>query len=191
MFEHKSTIIYPQTERIEQGYPFELIDGYDTLRIETFSVSLPFIKAFSTKGGPKELDVIFGKGDMLLTENVKIRAALLGKRDDSFLLRWLSSAQTREPDLYMALTSERFRLWTAPAPSHTKMFLCENASGGRRAIVGSANASLPSMCGDIEECVVVFDEGPICDKLFTAFDIKKNAAGRVELAQALAWLDKA
>lgn len=120
MFEHKSTIIYPQTNSIVQAYPFEVIDGYDVLRIETYSVSLPFLKTFSTDGGPSHIDIIYGKGSMLLTEELKVRAEMVRKFDNNRLLKWIASSEERDAEIHSALTSERFRLWTSSTPSHKK-----------------------------------------------------------------------
>lgn len=189
MFAHKSTIIYPQLNKIEEAFPFQLIDGYDFLRIETFSVSLTFIKAFSTSGGPSNVELIYGKREMLLTDHVKTKASVMRKHSDSRLLKWLNDIEARESELYSALSQDRFRLWTSRSPSHKKMFLVERSSGERRAIVGSANASIPSVCGDIEECLVVFDGEQICDELFKRFEDKKSNSDRVDLAETLAWLE--
>ena len=188
MFEHKSVIIYPQSDTIEERYPFELIEGYDHLKIETFSVSVAFLQAFTSAGGAASIEMIYGRREMLLTQSVTSTSAVMLKHPDSKILKWVADIEARESDVYAALVADRVRLWTSRSPSHKKMFLLERATGERRAIVGSANASIPSVCGDIEECLVVFDEGPICASLFERFDTKKNESDRVPLLESLSWL---
>ncbi len=189
MFEHKSVIIYPHTNTIEERFPFELIEGFDHLKVETYSVSLPFLQAFCGAGGAASIEMIYGQREMVLTKCVTATSAVMLKHPDSRILKWVTDIETRQNDVYCGLVDDRVRLWTSRAPSHKKMFLLERATGERRAIVGSVNASISSVCGDVEECLVVFDEGPVCNSLFDRFEIKKTQSDRVSLLDSLSWLE--
>jgi len=126
----------------------DLIAGYSSMRVLTYSNSVPIIKMVAET--MDELEVIFGREDILgeMARYVQYQTALIeGIR-----------IETQGSDIIeQKITHGKVRLYIVrEILSHEKMFLLEGALGNR-VITGSANFSEKAFSGNQNESYVCFD----------------------------------
>ncbi|MBI2836631.1 MAG: NgoFVII family restriction endonuclease [Chloroflexi bacterium] len=140
----------------EQQFSWELFNGYDSLRILTYSASVNAIIRMLDKYSFANFECMFGyEGvlrdikDILSFQKVVIsntRAAIMGLRDDRHI-HILERVHEGKVHFYV------LRKYVA----HAKLYLLSNTDGRTRVIVGSANLSERAFSGNQSETLVKFD----------------------------------
>ena len=144
----------------ETKFTWELFQGFDSLRVLTYSASIPAIVKMLDKFGFESFECIFGyEGtlrdikDVLAFQKVVVgdtRAAIMGLSDrrHAYILEKVRAGQAS------------FRVLRSHV-AHAKLYLLENRNDGRnRVIVGSANLSERAFSGKQPETLVKFDDDP-------------------------------
>ncbi len=142
----------------ESKFNWSLFDGFDRIRILTYSAGVSAIVRLLEKHNFNDFECIFGcestlrtLRDIIAFQQVAIgdtRAAIKGLSDErhAFILARVRQGQAR------------FRVLRKQI-AHAKLYLLENTeSGDRRAIVGSANLSETAFGGRQSETLVCFDD---------------------------------
>ena len=141
----------------EEKFSWNLFDGYDKIRILTYSAGISAIVRLLNKHNFIDFECVFGCENTLRTfkdimafQQVAIsdtRAAIKGLKDKrhAFILNRVREGQARFRVLRTAI-------------AHSKLYLLENATdGNKRAIIGSANLSETAFGGRQSETLVKFD----------------------------------
>ena len=141
-------------------FDWDLFRGFDTLRVLTYSASIPAIVKMLDEFGFESFECTFGyEGtlrdikDVLAFQKVAVgdtRAAIMGLSDQrhAYILEKVREGQAS------------FRVLRNHI-AHAKLYLLENRSDGRnRVIVGSANLSERAFSGNQPETLVKFDDDP-------------------------------
>ena len=142
----------------ESKFDWDLFGGYDTMRVLTYSDSIPAIVRMLDDFGFARFECVFGCEatlrdirDILAFQQVVVgdtRAAIMGLNDarHAFILEQVRAGRARFRVL---------RDYTA----HAKLYLLENSTDGRtRVIIGSANLSERAFSGRQPETLVAFDD---------------------------------
>ncbi|MBI4282061.1 MAG: NgoFVII family restriction endonuclease [Chloroflexi bacterium] len=141
----------------EQKFNWDLFDGYDSLRVLTYSASVNAIVRMLDKYSFTEFECVFGyEGtlreikDILAFQKVVVgdtRAAIMGLKDERHLhiLQRVHSGQARFHVLRKYI-------------AHAKLYLLSNIDGHTRVIIGSANLSERAFSGNQPETLVKFDD---------------------------------
>lgn len=140
----------------EEKFNWELFDGYDTLRILTYSASVNAIVRMLDKYSFSHFECVFGyEGvlrdikNILAFQKVVIgdtRAAIMGLKDDRHI-HILEKVHARKAHFYVV------KKYIA----HAKLYLLSKVDGGTRVIIGSANLSERAFSGKQSETLVKFD----------------------------------
>ncbi len=140
----------------EQRFNWDLFDGYDSLRVLTYSASISAIVRMLDKYSFTDFECIFGyEGvlrdfkDILSFQKVVVgdtRAAIMGLKDDrhAHILQRVHAGQAR---------FHVVRKYIA----HAKLYLLSSTDGSTRVIIGSANLSERAFSGNQSETLVKFD----------------------------------
>lgn len=144
----------------ETHFDWEFFRGYDTIRILTYSATIPAIVRMLDDFEFTQFECIIGAEntlrslkDILAFQKVAVgdtRAAIMGLRDErhSFILKRVREGQAR------------FRV-IRKGIAHSKLYLLENSADGRkRVFVGSANLSEAAFSGRQSETLLKFDDDP-------------------------------
>ena len=141
----------------EQKFNWDLFDGYDSLRVLTYSASISAIIRMLDKYSFTRFECIFGyEGilrdikDILAFQKVAVgdtRRAIMGLKDERHI-------HVLEK-VYAGLAS--FRVLRKHI-AHAKLYLLSNPDGRTRVIIGSANLSEPAFSGNQPETLVKFDD---------------------------------
>lgn len=142
----------------ESKFDWDLFRGYDTLRVLTYSASIPAIVNMLDDFDFARFECVFGCEstlrdikDILAFQQVAIgdaRAAIMNLRDErhAYILGKVREGQAR------------FRVLRKQI-AHAKLYLLENtASGSTRVVMGSANLSERAFSGRQPETLVSFDD---------------------------------
>ncbi len=141
----------------EQKFNWDLFDGYDSLRVLTYSVSVSAIIKMLDKYSFTEFECVFGYEsilrdikDILAFQKVVVgdtRAAIMGLKDERhvYILEKVHAgrAHFRVLRKYIA---------------HAKLYLLSNPDGRTRVIIGSANLSERAFSGNQQETILKFDD---------------------------------
>lgn len=141
----------------EQRFAWDLFGGYDTLRVLTYSASVPAIVRMLDDFDFAEFDCVFGcektlhqLKDILAFQKVAIgdtRAAIMGLKDRRHI----------EILKKVNVGKAHFRV-LRKSIAHAKLYLLSNsADGATRVIIGSANLSEQAFSGKQPETLVKFD----------------------------------
>jgi hypothetical protein len=140
----------------ERRFNWDLFDGYDTLRVLTYSASVDAIVRMLDKYSFSNFECVFGfEGvlrdikDILSFQKVVVgdtRAAIMGLKDERHA-RILEKVHSGRAHFYV------LRRHVA----HAKLYLLSAADGRTRAIIGSANLSERAFSGLQPETLVKFD----------------------------------
>ena len=169
----------------EQRFAWDLFSGYDTLRVLTYSASVPAIVRMLDDYDFAEFDCVFGcektlhqLKDILAFQKVAIgdtRAAIMGLKDRRHIeiLKKINAG------------AARFRV-LRKSIAHAKLYLLSNSADGEtRVIIGSANLSEQAFSGNQPETLVKFDNDSVAwehyNKMFN--EISANAADEIPLPQ--------
>ena len=141
----------------ESKFRWSLFDGYDRIRILTYSAGVGAIVRLLDRHGFSDFECVFGcEGtlrtlkDIMAFQQVAIgdaRAAIKGLTDErhAFILGRVRDGQAK------------FRVLRKQV-AHAKMYLLENTTNGnKRAVIGSANLSETAFGGRQSETLVCFD----------------------------------
>ncbi len=142
----------------ESRFSWSLFDGYDRIRILTYSAGVSAIVRLLDSHGFSDFECVFGcestlrtLKDVMAFQQVAIgdtRAAIKNLPDErhAFILSRVREGQAR------------FRVLRKQI-AHAKLYLLENTKSGRtRALIGSANLSETAFGGRQSETLVCFDE---------------------------------
>src|SRR4030042_1913580 len=140
----------------ERKFGWDLFDGYDSLRVLTYSASVNAIVRMLDKYSFTSFECIFGyQGvlrdikDIISFQKVIVgytRAAIMGLKDDRHI-HILEKVHDGRAHFYV------LRKYVA----HAKLYLLSSPDGRTRVIVGSANLSERAFSGDQSETLVKFD----------------------------------
>ncbi|MCY4366249.1 MAG: phospholipase D-like domain-containing protein [Chloroflexi bacterium] len=144
----------------EAKFDWQLFQGFDSIRVLTYSASIPAIVKMLDEFGFDSFECVFGceatlRGikDVLAFQRVAVgdaRAAIMGLTDQRHA-HILSQVQVGKAS---------FRVLRNQV-AHAKLYLLENRSNGsRRVVVGSANLSERAFSGRQPETLVTFDDDP-------------------------------
>ncbi len=141
----------------EQKFDWELFDGYDSLRVLTYSASANAIVRMLDKYSFTSFECMFGyQGvlrdikDILSFQKVVVgdtRAAIMGLKDDRHIYI-LEKVHAGRVHFYV------LKKYIA----HAKLYLLSRANGHTRVIIGSANLSERAFSGKQPETLVKFDD---------------------------------
>ena len=141
----------------EQKFNWDLFDGYDSMRVLTYSASINAIVRMLDDYSFTKFECIFGfEGtlrdikDILAFQKVAVgdtRAAIMGLKDERHV-HVLEKA-------YAGLAS--FRVLRKQI-AHSKIYLLSNPEGRTRVVIGSANLSERAFSGKQSETLVKFDD---------------------------------
>jgi len=141
----------------EQRFTWNLFDGYDSLRVLTYSASADAIIRMLDRYSFTHFECVFGfEGvlrdfkDILSFQKVVIgstRAAIMGLKDDRHIhiLQQVSAGRVRFHVLRKHV-------------AHAKLYLLSRPDGSTRVIIGSANLSERAFSGSQTETLVKFDD---------------------------------
>ena len=140
----------------EHQFTWELFNGYDSLRVLTYSASVGAIVRMLDKYSFANFECVFGyEGvlrdikDVLSFQKVVVgntRAAIMGLKDDRHI-HILEKVHSGKAHFYV------LRKYVA----HAKLYLLSDVNGHTRVIVGSANLSERAFSGRQSETLVKFD----------------------------------
>jgi hypothetical protein len=141
----------------EQKFGWDLFDGYDSLRVLTYSASVSAIIRMLDKYSFTSFECMFGyQGvlrdikDILSFQKVVVgdtRAAIMGLKDDRHI-HILEKVHAGRVHFYV------LKKYIA----HAKLYLLSGANGHTRVIIGSANLSERAFSGKQPETLVKFDD---------------------------------
>ena len=141
----------------ERQFDWSLFEGYDELRVLTYSASVNAIVRMLDNYSFNSFECVFGyEGTLRDIKNIlafqkvvvgDTRAAIMGLMDDRHvhILEKVHAGQARFRVLRKAI-------------AHAKIYLLSNADGRNRVIVGSANLSEQAFSGRQSETLVFFDD---------------------------------
>ena len=141
----------------ERQFDWSLFEGYDQLRVLTYSASVNAIVRMLDNYSFNSFECVFGyEGTLRDIKNIlafqkvvvgDTRAAIMGLKDDRHvhILKKVHAGQARFRVLRKAI-------------AHAKIYLLSNADGRNRVIVGSANLSEQAFSGRQSETLVFFDD---------------------------------
>ena len=167
----------------ERKFDWDLFRGYDSIRVLTYSASIPAVVKMLDDFDFAEFECVFGCEDtlrdirdVLAFQQVAVgdtRAAIMGLRDErhAYILGKVRAGQAR------------FRVLRKYV-AHAKVYLLENTqSGGTRVIIGSANLSERAFSGRQPETLVTFDDDPEAWRHYARMyqDIRDSASDEIPL----------
>ena len=141
----------------ERQFDWSLFEGYDQLRVLTYSASVNAIVRMLDNYSFNSFECVFGyEGTLRDIKNIlafqkvvvgDTRAAIMGLKDDRHvhILKKVHAGQVRFRVLRKAI-------------AHAKIYLLSNADGRNRVIVESANLSEQAFSGRQSETLVFFDD---------------------------------
>lgn len=168
----------------EQKFSWELFDGYDSLRVLTYSASVKAIVRMLDMHSFSQFECVFGyEGvlggikDILAFQKVAVgdtRAAIMEMKDD----RHLHILEK----VHAGLAS--FHVLKKHI-AHAKLYLLSNNDGRTRVIVGSANLSEIAFSGNQPETLVKFDDDVNAWQHYSRMfeEIKNSASDEIPLPE--------
>jgi hypothetical protein len=141
----------------EEKFSWDLFNGYDTLRVLTYSASISAIIRMLDKYSFANFECVFGCEsvlrdikDILAFQKIAVgdtRAAIIGLKDERHI-------QILEKVRAGLASFHVLRKYVA----HAKLYLLSNVDGRTRVIIGSANLSERAFSGNQSETLVKFDD---------------------------------
>lgn len=168
----------------EQKFNWNLFEGYDSLRVLTYSASVSAIVRMLDKYSFNHFECVFGFlgvlrdiKDILAFQKMVVgdaRAAIMGLKDDRHI-HILEKVHARQAHFYVV------RKYIA----HAKLYLLSKVDGGTRVIIGSANLSERAFSGNQRETFVKFDnDGKAWRHYNRMFDeIRDSASDEIPLPE--------
>ena len=155
-FDDEGLRVVHATALDEHQFSWELFEGYDSLRVLTYSASTAAIVRMLDSFSFTSFECVFGSEvtlkdikNILAFQKIVVgdtRAAIMGLKDERHLhiLQRVHAGQAR------------FRV-LRKSVAHAKLYLLSNADGRNRVVVGSANLSEQAFSGRQPETLVCFD----------------------------------
>ena len=169
----------------EQKFDWDLFQGYESLRVLTYSASVDAIVRMLDQHSFSRFECVFGcestlRGDIktiLAFQQVVVgdtRAAIMGLKDERHL-HILEKVHTGQA---------HFRV-LRKSIAHAKLYLLSDSGGRNRVIIGSANLSERAFSGKQPETLVVFDDDAAAWEHYNRmFDtIRDEASDEIPLPQ--------
>lgn len=169
----------------ESKFEWDLFNGYDAIRILTYSAGISAIVRLLDKHDFKEFECVFGSEktlhnikDIIAFQQVAIndsRAAIRGLADERHI-HILS--KIREGQAHFRVLQKGI--------AHSKIYLLENTeTDDTRVVIGSANLSESAFSGRQSETLVKFDNDPNAWRHYSGMydDIRNNASAEIELPE--------
>ena len=140
----------------EKKFDWDVFEGFDTLRVLTYSVSVDAIVRMLDKYAFTTFECVFGyegiirdMKDIIAFQKTVVgntRAAIMGLKDERHIqiLEKVHAGQAHFRVLRKSI-------------AHAKLYLLSNSDGRKRVIIGSANLSERAFSGDQPETLVMFD----------------------------------
>ena len=168
----------------ERKFDWDLFRGYDSLRVLTYSASIPAIVRMLDEYSFTTFECVFGcEGTLRDIKNIlafqkvavgDTRAAIMGLKDERHV-RILE--KVREGQAHFRVLRKSI--------AHAKLYLLSNSDGRSRVIVGSANLSEQAFSGRQPETLVTFDDDKEAwdhyNRMFD--DIRSSATDEVSLPE--------
>ena len=166
----------------QEKFDWELFQGYDQLRVLTYSSSVKAIIRILDQFSFDAFECVFGSeatlGDIkkvLAFQKVVVgdtRAAIMGLKDERHL-RILESVHAGKA---------HFRV-TKKSIAHAKLYLLSAEDGRKRVIVGSANLSEQAFSGRQPETLVLFENDTAAWDFYAGMfaEIRDNASDEIAL----------
>ncbi|MXY46516.1 MAG: NgoFVII family restriction endonuclease, partial [Chloroflexi bacterium] len=167
----------------ESKFEWDLFDGYDAIRILTYSAGISAIVRLLDKHDFSNFECVFGSEktlhsikDIIAFQQIAVsdsRAAIQGLKDERhiYILSKIRKGQAHFRVLQKGI-------------AHSKIYLLENtATGDTRVIIGSANLSESAFSGRQLETLVKFDNESDAWLHYSRMydDIRNNASEEIEL----------
>ena len=168
----------------EQKFNWDLFNGYDSLRVLTYSASINAIVRMLDKYSFTKFECVFGfEGalrdikDILAFQKVVVgdtRAAIMGLKDERHIhvLEQVHAGRAS------------FRVLRKHI-AHAKLYLLSNSDGHTRVIIGSANLSERAFSGKQPETLVKFDDDEEAWRHYNRMfdEIRDSASDEIQLPQ--------
>ena len=168
----------------EQKFDWGLFEGYDSLRVLTYSASTGAIVRMLDNYSFETFECVFGyEGTLreiksiLAFQKVVVgdtRAAIMGLKDERHI-RILERVRAGQASFWVLRKSI----------AHAKLYLLSRSDGHRRVLIGSANLSEQAFSGNQPETLVVFDDDEDAwshyNRMFDA--IKDSASDEIPLPE--------
>ena len=169
----------------ERKFSWSLFEGYDSLRVLTYSASTNAIVRMLDKYSFETFECVFGcEGTLreirsiLAFQKIAVgdtRAAIMGLKDERHI-RILEKVHAGKA---------HFRV-LRKSIAHAKLYLLSGRDGRRRVVIGSANLSEQAFSGNQPETLVVFDNDDAAWNHYNQMfdDIRDSASDEVPLPEA-------
>ena len=142
----------------ESKFSWSLFDGYDRIRILTYSAGVSAIVRLLDRHGFSDFECVFGCEATLRTLKDIIAFQQIAIGDTRAVIKKLSDERHAFILSRVREGQARFRVLRKQI-AHAKLYLLENTESGKtRALVGSANLSETAFGGRQSETLVCFDE---------------------------------
>ena len=168
----------------ESKFSWDLFEGYDSLRVLTYSASTNAIIRMLDNYSFETFECVFGyEGTLreirsiLAFQKVVVgdtRAAIMGLKDERHI-RILEKVHAGQA---------HFRV-LRKSIAHAKLYLLSGRDGRRRVVIGSANLSEQAFSGNQSETLVVFDNDEAAWTHYTRMfdEIRNSASNEVPLPE--------
>ena len=149
----KLSIVYARFQRSEP-LSLELFEGFDSLRVVTYSASIPMI--VKTLNRFESVECAFGFEGIL--QNFGEILACQKELSENILMAVKGLADDRKEFILEKVAQGQVRFFVVKdSIAHSKIYLLESQSK-RRVVVGSANLSDRAFSGKQAETIIVFDD---------------------------------
>ena len=168
----------------EQKFDWDLFDGYNSLRVLTYSASTNAIVRMLDSYSFETFECVFGyEGTLREVKSIlafqkvvvgDTRAAIMGLKDERHI-RILEKVHAGQA--YFRVLRKSI--------AHAKLYLLSGADGHRRVIIGSANLSEQAFSGNQSETLVIFDDDEAAWSHYSRmFDtIRDSASDEIQLPE--------
>ncbi len=147
----------------------ELFDGFDDIKIITFSSGMDFVSQLL--GMFKSAEVIFGCERILSGEQNDVLAY------QSLTIEKIQENKTSLNKILSRIDNGTLRFYVSrQALSHEKMYLLSSEEGRKRVVLGSANMSYNAFSGRQRENIVYFDDPEGYDCCLAVFESLKESS---------------
>ena len=142
----------------ESKFSWSLFDGYDRIRILTYSAGVSAIVRLLDRHGFRDFECVFGYEGTLRTLKDILAFQQVASGDTRAAIKNLSDERHAFILSRVRQGQSRFRVLRKQI-AHAKIYLLENtAKGTTRALIGSANLSETAFGGRQSETLVCFDD---------------------------------
>ena len=166
----------------ESKFTWELFDGFEELRVLTYSASAKAIVRMLDEHSFDYFECVFGY-EGVLGDTKRILAFQKSVVDQTLVaIRGLKDERHKRILEIVAKKKAHFRVLRTHT-AHAKIYLLSTQAGRTRVVVGSANLSERAFSGDQPEAIVMFDNDHNAWKHYTRIyeSIRNTATDAIEL----------